>query len=76
MLKEKEADQKDAFITVFVFGQDKKVADIEDKQREELGIPLKEPVIEEEPVTEEDPVTEDVPAVIAAVVAAIDRGEL
>ncbi|PCI97902.1 MAG: hypothetical protein COB15_06905 [Flavobacteriales bacterium] len=53
MLKEKEADQKDAFITVFVFGQDKKVADIEDKQREELGIPLKEPVIEEVVVVEE-----------------------
>ncbi|MBL4594001.1 MAG: PD40 domain-containing protein [Flavobacteriales bacterium] len=41
MLEEKEAAQKDAFITVFVFGQRKKVADIPDKQREELGIPPK-----------------------------------
>lgn len=38
MLEEKEADQKDAFVTVFVFGQRKKVADIPEKQRKELGI--------------------------------------
>ena len=66
MLAEKEEAQKDAFVTVFVFGQDKKVDDIEDKQREELGIPLKEPVEEvvvvEEPVVEE-PVVEEVSVV-------------
>ncbi len=42
MLAEKEAASKDAFVTVFVFGQDKKVDEIKDEQREELGIPLKE----------------------------------
>ncbi|MBL4667734.1 MAG: hypothetical protein JKY30_00520 [Flavobacteriales bacterium] len=44
MLSEKEVDQKDAFVTVFVFGQRKKVADIPEKQREELGIPPKKVV--------------------------------
>ncbi|MDB4534645.1 hypothetical protein N9242_07225, partial [Vicingaceae bacterium] len=42
MLIEKEASSKDAFVTVFVFGQNKKVDDIKDDQRKELGIPIKE----------------------------------
>ena len=40
MMANKESASKDAFVTVFVFGQDKKVDDIKDEQRKELGIPV------------------------------------
>jgi hypothetical protein len=54
MLTEKEAASKDAFVTVFVFGQNKKVDDIKDEQRKELGIPIKEfdPVVVDPVITE------------------------
>jgi hypothetical protein len=42
MLADEEEASKDAFVTVFVFGQEKKVEDIEDEQRKELGIPARE----------------------------------
>ncbi|MGB0887019.1 MAG: hypothetical protein ACPGSL_02750 [Vicingaceae bacterium] len=42
MLVEKEAESKDAFVTVFVFGADKKVDDLKNTVRKDLGIPLKE----------------------------------
>ena len=64
MLAEKEADSKDAFVTVFVFGQDKKVDDIDDVERKELGIPVKDAdvvnvdPVEVEPIAVIDPVVE------------------
>lgn len=58
MLAKKEAASKDAFVTVFVFGQDKKVDDIKDEQRKELGIPIKkvDPLFVENVLAEADPV--------------------
>lgn len=49
MLIEKEKATEDAFVTVFVFGQRKKLDEIPPKQREDLGIDEpKDPVIESE----------------------------
>lgn len=57
MLIEKEKESQDAFVTVFVFGQRKKVADIPEKQREELGIVTpKEPEV----ISKKDPCGNDV----------------